>query len=254
MRKLFIALFIGAALITGCSQKMGAGKSSSTSRLPARKGEVLFLGNASTHHDATKYSPWLAESLSKIGINTTYTIKLSDLNDSNLSKYDGLIIYANHNTISPSQEAALKKFVEGGKGLIPLHAASACFGNSEWYINAVGGQYKSERTGVFTTKIINTNHPVMQGVKEFTTWDEKYVHQKINPDKTVLMERVEGETREPWTWVRTQGKGRVFYTASGHNDSTWTNPAFMKLVNNGVLWAIGDQVKDQIKRSSRSGR
>jgi type 1 glutamine amidotransferase len=252
MRKLFIAVLISVALINGCSRKTGAGNSGSSSKLPARKGEVLFLGNASKHHDATKYSPWLAESLSQLGINTTYTIKPADLNDSNLSKYDGLIIYANHNNISPAQEAALKNFVEGGKGFIPLHAASACFGNSEWYIKTVGGQYKSERTGVFTPKIINTSHPVMQGVQEFTTWDERYVHQKINPDMTVLMERVEGETREPWTWVRTQGKGRVFYTASGHNDSTWTNPAFMRLVNNGVLWAIGDQVKDQIRRFNRS--
>ncbi|MBA2761546.1 MAG: dehydrogenase, partial [Segetibacter sp.] len=52
-------------------------------------------------------------------------------------------------------------------------------------------------------------------------------------------------------WTRNQGKGRVFYTAYGHNDSTWTKPGFMKLVNNGVLWAIGDEVKDQIARLNR---
>ena len=65
---------------------------------------------------------------------------------------------------------------------------------------------------------------------------------------TVLMERVDGDTREPYTWIRNQGKGRVFYTAYGHNDSTWINYGFLNLVSNGVLWAIGDEVVDQITR------
>ena len=34
------------------------------------------------------------------------------------------------------------------------------------------------------------------------------------------------EGREPWTWVRTHGEGRVFYTAWGHDQRTWSNPGF----------------------------
>src|SRR5688500_11380024 len=143
-------------LFPNCTPKIttGSGTSASTTATPvaskeqqknpssvvARRGEVLFLGHASKHHDAQKYAPWLAIQLFKTGINLTYTNELSDLNEANLSKYDGLIIYANHERISPSQESALKTFVEGGKGLIPLHSATACFKNSEWYVKAVGGQ------------------------------------------------------------------------------------------------------------------
>ncbi|MCY7358469.1 MAG: ThuA domain-containing protein, partial [Rudanella sp.] len=54
--------------------------------------------------------------------------------------------------------------------------------------------------------------------------------------------------QEPYTWVRNQGKGRVFYTAYGHNDSTWTNPDFRELVDRGVLWAIGEPVTKQIAK------
>jgi type 1 glutamine amidotransferase len=53
---------------------------------------------------------------------------------------------------------------------------------------------------------------VLDGIQPFQVWDETHVHTKINPDKTVLMERVDDSGREPWTWVREQGKGRVFYT------------------------------------------
>ena len=123
-----------------------------SSQKAARRAEVLFLGHNSKHHDANKYAPWLAITLFKKGINLTYTTSLNDLNTANLAKYDGLIIYANHDTISSSQEAALKAFVEGGKGLIPLHSATGCFKNSDWYISAIGGQFKSHKTGSFSLK------------------------------------------------------------------------------------------------------
>ena len=45
------------------------------------------------------------------------------------------------------------------------------------------------------------------------------------------------EGEEPWTWVRTQGKGRVFYTAWGHDERTWGNPGFQDLVERGIRWA-----------------
>src|SRR5262249_38732226 len=45
-----------------------------------------------------------------------------------------------------------------------------------------------------------------------------------------------------WTWVRTQGKGRVFYTAWGHDDRTWGTPGFQELVERGIRWATGRPV------------
>ncbi|WP_237587085.1 PVC-type heme-binding CxxCH protein [Pontibacter russatus] len=242
-------LFIGL-LLHGCADKAqmagsGSAEDSAAKQSP-RRAEVLFLGHDSEHHDSGKYAPWLATALFDNGINLTYTEDVKDLTEENLGRYDGLIIYANHDTLPAAQEQALKKFVESGNGLIPVHSATGSFKNSDWYINAAGGQFKSHGEGTFAAKITNPNHPVMQGLTEFETWDETYVHQRLNPDMTVLMERVEGDTREPYTWVREQGKGRVFYTAYGHNDSTWTNAGFLKLLENGIMWAIGDDVMQQV--------
>src|SRR5690606_29702198 len=79
--------------------------------------------------------------------------------------------------------------------------------------------------------------------------DETYVHKHINPDIIVLGARVEGNHREPYTWVRQEGKARIFYTAYGHDEQTWTHIEFLNLVRNGVLWALGDEVQAQIKAS-----
>ncbi|MBE9586214.1 ThuA domain-containing protein [Mucilaginibacter sp. JRF] len=251
MKKIVYLFFIVCFTLNSCADKIinnSTKQANAANSKSPRRGEVLFLGNVGKHHDSGKYAPWLAIKLFEAGINMTYTTELTDLNPENLAKYDGLVIYSNHDEIAPAQEAALKEFVEGGKGLIALHSAAGCFRNSEWYINAVGGAYQSETTGSFKGKIIKADHPVMKGINEFQTIDEQYVHQKLNPDKTVLMERIDGDKHEPYTWVRNQGKGRVFYTAYGHTDTTWKRLDFLNLVKNGTLWAIGDDVKDQIAR------
>ncbi|QNF32744.1 ThuA domain-containing protein [Adhaeribacter swui] len=243
-RSIFI-IFLMALLVGSCVKNPNS--SQNTSQAP-RRVEVLFLGHESEHHNSNKYAPTLATALFSRGINITYTTSPADLNSENLKKYDGLIIYANHEKIAPEQDQALTEFVESGKGFIPIHCASFCFQNSENYIKMVGGQFKTHKTGDFTAKIIDAKHPTMQDITEFSTWDETYVHDKLNPDNKVLMTRDEGGRPEPWTWVREQGKGRVFYTAYGHDERTWNNPGFQKLIGNGVLWAVGDKVSKQVEK------
>jgi putative membrane-bound dehydrogenase-like protein len=208
-----------------------------------RRIEVLFLGHAQEHHNSRVYMPILASALTQSGINITYTEAVEDLNPENLARYDGVIIYANHESRFPEQEKALLDYVAEGHAFIPIHCASFCFNESEDYVDLVGGQFKTHGTDTFTAKIIEKSHPIMQKLEEFSTWDETYVHDKLAKDITVLMERVEGEHREPWTWVKPFGKGKVFYTAYGHDERTWTKPGFQNLIKEGILWAVADQVK-----------
>ncbi|MFX0556675.1 PVC-type heme-binding CxxCH protein [Maribacter sp. CXY002] len=209
-----------------------------------RRIEILFLGHSVEHHNSRAYYPILASALTKSGINITYSEKPSDLNQKNLEKYDGLIVYANHETITKEEETALLDFVKGGKAFIPLHSASFCFKNSPEYIDLVGAQFMSHETGTFTTHMTTNDHMLTKQLIPFETWDETYVHDKIAGDITVLMERIEGDHKEPWTWVKEVGEGKVFYTAYGHDERTWGNPGFHELVKSGILWAVDDNVKN----------
>ena len=208
-----------------------------------RNIEVLFLGHDSRHHDSESYVSLLAGALSTHGINITYTSDPASLNDEMLAGYDALLLYANHDSITASQEEALLDFVESGKGFLPIHAASYCFRNSEDYVTLVGGQFLEHGTGVFTADILEPEHPAMDSLEPFETWDETYIHAQHGEDRTVLMERVEDGHHEPWTWVRTHGAGRMFYTAYGHDERTWSNPGFHALIRSGILWAVGDRVR-----------
>ena len=212
---------------------------------------VLFLGmdQERPHHPARMY-PYLAAPFARLGMQLTYAATPEEALDAKrLSYFDALMIYGNQTALTPAQETALLAFVEGGKGLIALHSASAMFTSSDKYTSLVGGQFLRHGTGEFTAEIVQPAHEVMRGLQPFQTWDETYVHTKHNPaGRTVLMERVDAQGREPWTWVRTQGQGRIFYTAYGHDERTWGKAEFRKLVENAVLWAIDPPARDAFRR------
>ena len=198
---------------------------------------VLFLGDQGQHRPHDRFEQ-LAPVLAGRGIDVTYTEKLSNLNAEKLSKYDALVVYANTTEISEDQEKALLDFVANGGGFVPLHCASFCFLNSSAYVALVGAQFQRHGTGQFETMVVDPDHPIMNGLEPFRTWDETYVHTKHNTkDRHVLQTRDDPSGSEPWTWTRTHGKGRVFYTAYGHDERTWGHPGFQDLVERGIRWA-----------------
>ena len=208
--------------------------------------KVLLLGQDQQHHNSAAFYKAIAPALARTGIQITHVNTPAEaLVAETLADYDALMLYANHTTITPEQEKALLDFVAGGKGLVVLHCASFMFQNSEPFIALVGGQFKSHGTGEFSAEVVQPEHPIMKGFKNFTTpWDETYVHTRHNPvDRVVLMERVDDKGREPYTWVRTHGKGRVFYTAFGHDERTWNVPGFQSLVERGTVWAVDDAAR-----------
>lgn len=215
--------------------------------------EVLFLGDQG-HHRPSERAAQLIPVMAGRGIDVTYTEDIARaLDPETLKGYDALIIYANLETIAPEQERALLDYVAGGGGFVPIHCASYCFLNAPAYVDLVGAQFLRHGTGEFETEIVDPSHAIMDGFEPFRTWDETYVHTRHNPEKHVLQVRPEGEGQEPWTWVRTHGNGRVFYTAYGHDHRTWTEPGFQDLIERGIRWAAnrGDVFDSRPRPSNR---
>lgn len=209
---------------------------------------VLFVGHDAEHHNSNEYYPMLAQALGRDGIYFDYvTTPEAAFSDAEyLAHFDTVLLYANHKEIEPSHWENLKSFIESGGGFIPTHCASWCFQNIPEYDQVVGGRFESHKTGVFQAKTIAPDHEAIRDVVEFEAWDETYVHNRHNPERrTVLQVREVGEADnitepEPWTWVREQGKGRVFYTASGHDERVWARSEFHGLLKQAILWTVGD--------------
>ena len=241
-----VTAVLAAVLLLPTASLGGQQASTPATEAGPRRVQVLFLGHASTHHNSSELAPLLARALARDGINITYTENPTDLNPRHLALYDAVMIYANYATGTPGQIAAILDFVSKGGGWLAIHAGGGCFKNSDEYATLIGSRFLSHGTGTFTADILAPDHPVMRNVQPFATWDETYVHERHNPDKTVLMVRADSARREPWTWVRTHGKGRVFYTAYGHDRRTWDQPMFQQLIRNAVLWGVGDEVRAQL--------
>ncbi|MEZ6033650.1 MAG: ThuA domain-containing protein [Planctomycetaceae bacterium] len=213
----------------------------------AEECRVLFLGD-NGHHRPVELFHQTAPVLQQRGIELSYTDRMEDLTSENLKGFDGVLLYANIDAIDDAQANVLLDYVAGGKGFIPIHCATYCWRNNAEMAKLMGARFLRHGGTVFGTQIAAPSHPVMVGFSGFTSWDETYIHHLHNEEnRTVLEYRIEGEQaegndREPWTWVRTHGKGRVFYTAWGHDERTWRQPGFSNLLERGIRWACGRDV------------
>jgi putative membrane-bound dehydrogenase-like protein len=252
MKTKVLSFLLGIFLLGCAVQQSSQNAVSKTEAVKGRRIEVLFLGDTIGHHKSAERAPQIMAALGPKGINFTYTDDLDDLNPETLNKYDALMLYANWDAIAPEQAKALLDYVASGKGFIPVHSASYCFRNNPEVVKLMGGQFWRHTWDTIQPVWTKPDHPAIAGVKPFKTVDETYLHTLLQPDNIVLTERIiqkdqakdkPGVEKEPYTWVRTHGKGRVFYTAYGHDERTWAMPGFHDLIEKGILWAVNDDTK-----------
>ncbi len=156
---------------------------------------------------------------------------------------------------------SLLDFVRGGKGLVGIHAATDC--NYKWaeYGQMIGGYFHGhpwhESVGI---KVEEPDHPINAAFngQDFKITDEIYqfrepysrrnlrVLLKLDVDNTNMKKR--GIKRKDGdfavSWVKTYGKGRVFYCSLGHRDSVFMTPAVMAHYLAGIQFALGDLEAD----------
>src|SRR5919202_942814 len=169
MKKLLLAAGL-LTVLTQCARQTASQTSTRQEASRPRRVEILFLGD-NGHHRPIDRVPQLMAALGNRGINITYTDKLEDINPENLSQYDGLLIYANWDSIPKLQEKALLDYVSSGKGVIPVHCASYCFRNSAEYVDkVVGGQFWRHKMDTIQTRFTQPNNAMTAGLPSFKAY------------------------------------------------------------------------------------
>ena len=201
---------------------------------------VLLLGGSSGSHQPRPMVEQFLPATKPAAIELTYSEETnSALTDDSLAQFDVLAIFKDEGELSAEAERSLLRFIESGHGLVAIHSASHAFRNSHAYTRLVGGRFLRHGHESFRPTIIDAQHPAMSCLKSFDTRDETYVHNELSDDIRVLMVRAEQGGYEPYTWVRQQGKGRVYYTALGHDEATWRQPDFHRQLIQALRWAGG---------------
>src|SRR6185503_16684536 len=120
--KLERAAAVGLLLVSLLTGRRADVQTGSQQGAPQRL-RVLFLGD-NGHHRPTQRAQQILPALARNGIDLFYTDDLEDLNDTELDRYQALVLYNNHLNVGKEQLASLMRFVADGGGLVVLHCAS----------------------------------------------------------------------------------------------------------------------------------
>jgi len=234
------------------------------------KIRTLLLSGAN-NHDWKRSSPFLRDVLEKSG---RFAVTMTEDPSAALEDAKALrrfqLIFSDYN--GPAWgEAAKANFVaaiEGGTGLVILHAADNAFTGWVEYEKMVALMWR-EGTGhgayhEFEVKITDKDHPITRGLEDFRLWDELYhrlVHMHNAPYRVLATAYSAPETGgtgndEPMMTVQQYGKGRIYHHVMGHvwpgdpaqhkgcSMMTFENAMFQKSLLRGCEWAATGQVTE----------
>jgi uncharacterized protein len=245
-RRDFIALLGGAA----ASRPLGAHAERPRERV------LYFTYSAGYRHDVIPLSKAI---LTQLGSNSgvfevTATEDTSEFSPDNLERYAAVMFYTSGELpMSEAQKTALLNFVRSGRGFLGVHSATDTFYTWPDYLDLVGGYFNGHPWHqTVTIEVVDPSDPlvgflgnslqVADEIYQISDFDYRRsrVLLRLDPSsvdlgKTGVHQRFYGW---PLAWTRLSGKGRVFYTALGHEASVWQDARYQRILTNAILWSM----------------
>jgi type 1 glutamine amidotransferase len=192
-------------------------------------------------HQPREVSEILAGALREQGFSVDLSDSLGALVDKATLDRLGLFVPIwTMGSIEPEQLESLLEVVKGGVGIAGVHGGMGdAFRTETEYQYMVGGQWVAHPGGdsvTYTVRIDPNRSPITEGIGDFEVTSEKY-YMHVDPAITVLATTDFGEVTMPVTWIKTYGKGRVFYTSLGHSAAVVRQEPVLRMVTRGMLWA-----------------
>jgi uncharacterized sulfatase len=169
-----------------------------------------------------------------------------------LAHFDGVIFASTTGDDLPIPDLpAFLAWVRTGKAFIGVHAATDTLKRTDDYVNFIGGAFAGHpwnAGGEHGFVVDEPGHRLVNMFPERFRWkDEIYQYdQRFKPENVrvlLSLDMAASNPKEPWhvpvSWIREEGKGRVFSTNLGHNDATWKDATFQKHLAEGIAWALG---------------
>ncbi len=166
----------------------------------------------------------------------------------NLKDYDLVIDYTQGGELTLEQEKGLCKFVRNGGGFIGIHSASDSWVKNDEYMEMLGSHFIGHGPVTeFTVNISPLEHDITRRIFDFKVVDEFYILEKKTSHFEVLATGNWQFKTHPLSYTREYGKGRVFYTALGHDERAFNNPFFQKLIFRAVRWVTGEKEGESVR-------
>jgi type 1 glutamine amidotransferase len=218
--------------------------------------KALFVYGGWKGHAPEKYRDMIVPWLKSEGFEVTVSDTLEPYADHKLMGEVDLIVQIwTQGTITREQLKGLLAAVAGGVGLAGWHGGLAdSFHDSQRYEYMIGGQWVEHpgNDGVrFRVNITDHQDPVTQGLADFDVVSEQY-YMHVDPNNKVLATTTFNADHDYWVkgatmpvaWKKVYGKGRVFYTALGHQPAVFESPEALTMLHRGILWAARSKYEE----------
>ncbi|WP_439133289.1 ThuA domain-containing protein [Pseudomaricurvus sp.] len=181
-------------------------------------------------------------------------------NPADLTRFDA-IIWNNvtGDVLTVEQRTAMKDWIDNGGGWIGLHGAGDSSSEWDWYIDSlVGARFTAHPYPNQFQQA--TLHPesddsiVSHLPNPWVRTDEWYSFEASprNKDYNILVtidehsyeldfrgEDLSMGDDHPLIWKHCSGQGRALYSAIGHTAASYSEPAYVTLLEQAVIWAAG---------------
>lgn len=166
---------------------------------------------------------------------------------------------------NPAHRQALLDFVRSGKGIAGLHAATDNFPTWPEGQALMGGVFHGHPWNAKDLSAVKNDEPahvINAGFGGQGFWIRDEIYQMRAPysrdaQRVLLsLDMSKPENARPAkdikrtdndfgiSWIRNEGKGRVFYTSLGHNSDVFFVPSILRHVLDGLQFALGDLAAD----------
>jgi type 1 glutamine amidotransferase len=234
------------------SAGLDATAATDTSGPGAAGGKVLIFTNSTgyRHVSIEPEAAAIKAALAELGFSPEVSADPARFSTSGLADLRGIVLVST--TGKPLGDpgtdavAALDAYVKGGGALISIHAASSTFYDPAGpYTRLIGGKFVNHPGSVRqATCFPEGTHPASAKLPpSFSTKDEIYVFDNYRADNQVVLRcaAFTGNDKLPIAWYRSEGKGRVFNSALGHEAADFAPNALLMRDHflPGMLWALG---------------
>lgn len=236
------------------------------SREPARPRKLMVFSLCQGYkHSAI---PYWDQAIVVMGEKTgAYTAVVSYdmdmLKPENLHKFDALAL--NNTTSLKIQDPVVRQgildFIKCGKGIFGVHAATDNFDDWPEMQEIMGGKFTGHpwnARDIVAVKLDDPNHPLLKPFagKGFKIKDEIYLTDPplysrekarvlmsldMSDEITAGIDGGKHKNKDVGiTWVKSVGKGRLFYGSLGHNNEITWNPVILQHYLDGLQFVLGD--------------
>lgn len=211
---------------------------------------LLFTRTEGYRHDSIEAGVAMFEALGAArGIHFEHTEEATAFTAANLSRFGAVIwLQTTGDVLDDPQQAAFEAYLEGGGGYVGVHAAADCEYGWPWYGRMLGAWFERHpeiQEASFQT--LDGAHPATAHLPAtFRRTDELYDFQQLAPTGLNFLLSVDEASYRgggmgafhPLAWSREFAQGRVFYSAVGHTQETYAEPAMREHLWGGLSWVL----------------